>query len=182
VQILARQDNPTGLLNTSTSDGYLFDLNNLGAFVATEIDLKIGRPIDIVIDLPGMRLPAEVPALVARRADRIQRYDRIVPEGLGLRFIAESKEDEERIRRIVTMVLTLDLLKYGYENRRTVRFWRDVFAHNPISSSDWLTDIDSRADHLTNAHIVVPDSVGKDLFEAYSRDQVGLSSSTKLPE
>jgi hypothetical protein len=181
VHILAPRDHPTGLLNTSTREGYLFDLNNLGAFVATEIDMQIGRAIDIVIDLPGMRLPAQVPALVARRADRIQRYDRIIPEGLGLRFIAESNEDRERIHRIVMMILTLDLLKYGYENRRTIRFWRDVFANNPISSFDWQSDMDAQSDHLTNAQIVVPDSVGRDLFEAYSRDQVGLSS-TKLPE
>jgi hypothetical protein len=182
VHILASRDHPTGLLNTYTRDGYLLDLNNLGAFVATELDLNTGRPINIVIDLPGMRMPALLPAIVARRADRIQCHDRIIPEGLGLRFIAESNEDQERIRRIVMMILTLDLLKYGYENRRTIRFWRDVFADNPIGNNDWETHIDARADHLTNTQIVVPDSVGRDLFEAYSRDQVGLSSSTKLPE
>jgi hypothetical protein len=137
VRIHAPRERYTGLVNFSITDGRLFDLNNLGAFVSTELSLEKGAAVDVEIALPGMRVPELVHALVARQAERFQRGDRTTPQGLGLRFLADNLREQERIRRIVMMTLTLDLLKYGYETRKTVRFWRDVLTSGQLPSSDW---------------------------------------------
>jgi hypothetical protein len=125
------------LVNFSVTDARLFDLNNLGAFVSTDLALEKGTTVDIEIALPGIKVPELVHAHVVRQAERFRRGDIVTPQGLGLRFLADNLREEERIRRIVMMTLTLDLLKYGYETRKTIRFWRDVLTNGQLQSSDW---------------------------------------------
>jgi len=137
VRIHKPSDHDAALINFSTRDAQLFDINNLGAFVSTDLALQKGASVDIEIELPGMQVPTLVHAQVARQAQRLQRGDRVTPRGLGLRFLAESFEEQERIRRIVMTTLILDLMKYGYEHHKTIHFWRDVFTRSQLPTSDW---------------------------------------------
>jgi hypothetical protein len=58
-------------------------------------------------------------AEVARHAQRTRNNESIVPAGLGVCFLADSKDESERIRELVKTTLTLDLLDFGYDSRRT---------------------------------------------------------------
>jgi hypothetical protein len=82
-------------------------------------------------------MPELIHALVVRQADRYRRGEIVTTRGLGLRFLADNLREQERIRRIVMMTLTLDLLKYGYETRKTIRFWRDVLTSSQLTGADW---------------------------------------------
>ena len=44
-----------------------------------------------------------------------------MPTGLGLRFVAETEEESRRVFRIVTSLVTLDLLSYGYEHQKIIQ-------------------------------------------------------------
>jgi hypothetical protein len=132
----AREPN-AGLADSKEVDGRLFDLNSLGAFVATDLVIDPGSKLDLAIDIQGIERPNLLRAEVARTADKVQYSGRISPAGLGLRFLAETQEELERIQRFVLETIMLDLLKYGYETRRTVDFWEDVISKSMSNKVEW---------------------------------------------
>ena len=100
--------------------GTLVDLNNAGAFVATDLVLEKGESLHIELDVPGSEsMPLQ--AVVARRSGEIKGKKRIIPPGLGLVFVDNSPEERQLIQKVVMSVLTLDLLSFGYDQQTRQR-------------------------------------------------------------
>ncbi len=137
VRLLAAGRRHTQWQNLSLDDGYLFDLNNNGAFVATELVLQKGSRIEIEIATPGMLFPVPLQAVVARYSQQSKWNDLVMPAGLGLQFVPHTIEEQRRISEIVMAALTLDLLDYGYENKRTHDFWTCILARIQIPEWEW---------------------------------------------
>jgi hypothetical protein len=77
-------------------DGQLVDLNNAGAFVATDLVLQKGEKIHL-----------------ARCSGEIKGHHKVIPAGLGLVFVGQDQSEKELIQKIVMMTLAVDLLGYG---------------------------------------------------------------------
>jgi hypothetical protein len=125
VRILTPAGDREKWADLSLADGYLYDLNLYGAFIATDLDLARGSPIELGLVIPGSSQPT-LHALVARRAGRTRGGRGVVPAGLGVSFVARTNDERERIHLLVTAIVTLDLLDYGYEKRRNLTFWNSV--------------------------------------------------------
>jgi hypothetical protein len=74
---------------------------------------------------------------VARYSQQQKWNDLVMPAGLGLQFVPQTIEEQRRITEIVLTTLTLDLLDYGYENKRTHDFWTCVLSRIQIPESEW---------------------------------------------
>jgi hypothetical protein len=103
-----------GVHTFSVAERYLYDINNSGAFVATDLTLDRGCPIQVEIVTPGNTVLKPVSATVAHCA----RDRENVPGGMGIRFLAETIEEHDRISDIVMSTLALDLLDFGYRKRK----------------------------------------------------------------
>ena len=95
--------------------GLVVDLNNAGAFVATDMVLEIGESLSIELDIPGVETPTPLQAIVARRSGEIRGRTRIIPAGLGVVFVGNTPEERQLIQKVVMSTLTLDLLSFGCE-------------------------------------------------------------------
>jgi hypothetical protein len=95
------------------ADGTLEDINNAGAFVVTELDLKKGDRVQLEIEIPGEGDTKILSATVARRRAEVRRHQEILPPGLGLKFMAQTQEDLDYIQQVVVRLLALDLLGRG---------------------------------------------------------------------
>jgi hypothetical protein len=137
VHIFNPREPEAGSVSPQEVDGKLFDVNSLGAFVATDLVIDPGSKLDLAIDIQGIERPNLVRAVVARTAEKVRHPGKISPAGLGLRFLAETQEELERIQRFVLETIMLDLLKYGYETRRTVDFWEDVISKSMSNNVEW---------------------------------------------
>jgi hypothetical protein len=94
----------------------LVDLNNAGAFVATDLVLEKGEGLHIELDIPGSEtMPLQ--AVVARRSGEIKGKKKIIPAGLGLVFVDNTPEERKLIQKVVMSTLTLDLLNFGYDQQ-----------------------------------------------------------------
>ncbi len=100
------------------NEGYLEDINNVGAFVATTLDLKKGTRVHLELEIPGQPQPSTLPAVVARR--RAERHDsqNTRPAGLGIMFITETEKDSRLVKQVVTTALAIDLLGQDKSKRR----------------------------------------------------------------
>ena len=94
--------------------GYLFDLNNAGAFVATDLVLEKGEKVHLELELPGIEEPQPLLAIVARCSPEITGRRTTIPAGLGVVFVAKSQKERQLIQKVVMTTLALDLLGYGY--------------------------------------------------------------------
>lgn len=119
VRIIAPSKKQNGIAGVKVAEGYLRDLNNYGAFVATDLVLARGSQILLELEVPGSSRPKPMRAEVARHAQRTRNNESVVPAGIGVCFLADSKDESERIRELVKTTLTLDLLDFGYDSRRT---------------------------------------------------------------
>jgi len=95
------------------SEGLLVDLNNAGAFVATDLVLEKGEKVHLELDIPGDSQTQPLQAMVARHSGEIQGHHRVIPAGLGLVFVGQDQAEKELIQRVVMMTLAIDLLGYG---------------------------------------------------------------------
>lgn len=130
VRIIAPSQKQNGRAGVKIAEGHLHDLNNYGALVATDLVLEKGFEILLELQVPGSPRPNPIRAVVARRADRIRNSEGVMPAGLGLCFLADSKDERERIRELVKTTLTLDLLDFGYESRKKDDIAVPVFPSN----------------------------------------------------
>lgn len=99
------------LLTTHVAaQGLLEDINNFGAFVTTTLELNTGTPVRLEIDIPGEPSRTALPAVVARRRSEVCHPRSILPPGLGLKFVAHTKEELELIHRTVNKTLAFSVL------------------------------------------------------------------------
>jgi hypothetical protein len=97
--------------------GTVFDLNNGGAFIATELVLEKGEELNIEFDVPGTdSMPLQ--AVVARQSEEIKGKNKTVPAGLGIVFMSDTPEEREHIQKVVMSALTLDLLNFSYDQQQ----------------------------------------------------------------
>lgn len=100
-------------------EGYLVDLNNAGAFVATPLQLENGTRLAVELLIPGIDEPRPLQAVVARCAPEFRGSSKVIPAGLGVAFVGTSAEERQLIQQMVTETLAIDLLGYGIEPRPT---------------------------------------------------------------
>jgi hypothetical protein len=94
-------------------EGHLEDINNFGAFVTTNLDLMSGTRIDLEIDIPGESQAKLLPAVIVRRRAEVHYPDKSLPGGLGMKFVANTREELDYIRQTVITTLSLDLLGHA---------------------------------------------------------------------
>jgi Tfp pilus assembly protein PilZ len=98
--------------------GTLIDLNNMGAFVATDLVLDKGDKVHLELEIPGVDSPTPLLAVVARCSCEIRSKKKNIPAGLGLVFIGNTPEERQLIQQVVMSTLTLDLLSFGCKIQR----------------------------------------------------------------
>jgi hypothetical protein len=94
-------------------EGQLEDINNFGAFVTTNLDLKSGTRINLVIEIPGEPQASTLPAVIVRRRAEVHFPDKSLPGGVGMKFVANTQEELDYIRQTVITTLSVDLLGHG---------------------------------------------------------------------
>jgi hypothetical protein len=95
------------------AEGTLEDINNAGAFVVTDLELKKGDRVQLEIAIPGEGDTKILPATVARRRAEVRRHKEVLPPGLGVKFVAQTQEDLDYIQQVVMRLLACDLLGQG---------------------------------------------------------------------
>jgi Tfp pilus assembly protein PilZ len=98
--------------------GFLVDLNNVGAFVATNLVLEKGEKVHVELEIPGIEEPTPLQAIVARCSGAIQGRNKTIPAGLGLVFVGNTQEERQLIQQVVMSTLMLDLLSFGCKHQR----------------------------------------------------------------
>ena len=84
--------------------GYVVDLNNAGAFIATDVQLERNTPIEVRLDVPGVEsLP--IKAVVARRSEKIEGKRTEIPAGVGLVFLTDNLIERTFIQKAVLEAL-----------------------------------------------------------------------------
>jgi hypothetical protein len=101
--------------------GTIIDLNNAGAFVATELVLEKGDRLQLELDIPGVDESRPLQAVVARCSEEIKGKKKTIPAGLGLVFVGNTPEERQLIQQVVMSTLALDLLGFGYDNQMKCR-------------------------------------------------------------
>lgn len=101
--------------------GTLIDLNNAGAFVATDLVMEKGEHLHIELDIPGVVESRPLQAAVVRRTEEVRGRERTIPAGLGLVFLGTTPEERQLIQQVVMSTLTLDLLSFGYDHHKHLR-------------------------------------------------------------
>ncbi len=94
------------LAQDQREEGYLVDVNNIGAFVATNLVVECGTHISIEILVPDFYGIRPLPAMVTRCRGGTQEMGKHNLGGLGLVFINSSIEEREFVQRIVMSILT----------------------------------------------------------------------------
>ena len=98
----------------------VIDLNNAGAFVATELDVDENTALQIELCIPGEEKSLPLKALVARRTTRIEGNRSVIPAGLGLVFMAENVMERAFIQKAVLEALrgSLEMTRTNLEEQR----------------------------------------------------------------
>ena len=91
--------------NGAETTGQVVDLNNAGAFVATELKLDRNTPIEVELRIPGDDETLPLKALVVRRTEAVEGNNQLIPAGLGLVFMTENIMERAFIQRAVLEVL-----------------------------------------------------------------------------
>ncbi len=91
--------------------GYVVDLNNIGAFIATELVLEKGTPLRVELCVPDVDEPLLINAEVARRTERIEGESGAIPAGLGVMFITDNDKEVRFIQNAVIVALERALEK-----------------------------------------------------------------------
>ncbi len=92
------------------NEGTLEDINNAGAFVVTDADLKKGDRVQLEIEIPGEGETKILAATIAHRRAEIRRQEEVLPQGLGVSFVAPTQEDLDYIQQVVVRLMACDLL------------------------------------------------------------------------
>lgn len=137
VRLLAPRKHHEQWGNSALAEGILYDLNQRGAFILTDLVLPKGSPIAVEFATPGVVCPAPLQAVVARRASVYQGKERIVPAGLGVQFVIDTSAAYKRLFKIVMSTLILDLMDYAYQRHRSRDFWTGVLSSSRIATWEW---------------------------------------------
>lgn len=98
-------------VNDSETKGDVVDLNNIGAFIATELVLDKGTSLRVELCVPDIDEPPLINAVVARQTERIESESGVIPAGLGLIFITDNEKEETFIQNAVIVALECALEK-----------------------------------------------------------------------
>jgi hypothetical protein len=93
--------------------GRVVDLNNAGAFVATELVIEKDTKLEVQLCLPGTEKSLPIQAVVARRTEAVEGRDHTFPAGLGLVFLTKNVMERAFIQMAV-----LEALKMSLESTR----------------------------------------------------------------
>ena len=85
--------------------GKVIDLNNAGAFIATDLTLDKNTSVEIELQIPGEERSLPLRALVARRTEQIDGKNRVIPAGLGLVFMTDNVMERAFIQKAVLAAL-----------------------------------------------------------------------------
>lgn len=89
--------------------GRVLDLNNAGAFVATELVLPKNTRLEVELHLPGEEKSLPLRAVVARHSEAIEGRNRTVPAGLGIVFLTTNVMERSFIQKAVLEALRASL-------------------------------------------------------------------------
>jgi hypothetical protein len=89
--------------------GRVLDLNNAGAFVATELVLPKNTKLEVELHLPGVEKGLPLQAVVARHTEAVEGRNRTVPAGLGIVFLTTNVMERSFIQRAVLEALRSSL-------------------------------------------------------------------------
>jgi hypothetical protein len=89
--------------------GRVLDLNNAGAFVATELVLPKNTRLEVELRLPGIEKSLPLQAIVARRTEAVEGRNRTVPAGLGIVFLTTNVMERSFIQLAVLEALRSSL-------------------------------------------------------------------------
>lgn len=89
--------------------GRVVDLNNAGAFVATDLVLEKGTKIQVELRIAGAEKSLPLEALVARRIEAIQGREHTIPAGLGLVFLTTNVMERAFVQMAVLEALRTSL-------------------------------------------------------------------------
>lgn len=89
--------------------GRVLDLNNAGAFIATDVDVERNTRLEVELRLPGLDTPFPLKAIVARRTETVEGRNTTIPAGLGLVFMTDNVMERAFIQRAVLQVLKTSL-------------------------------------------------------------------------
>jgi hypothetical protein len=93
--------------------GRVLDLNNAGAFVATELPLEKDTRLEVQLYLPGTDKSLPIRAVVARRSEAVEGRSGTFPAGLGLVFLTTNV-----LERAFIQMAVLEALKMSLESTR----------------------------------------------------------------
>ena len=85
--------------------GQVIDLNNAGAFIATNLALEKNTAVEIELELPGEEKSLPLKAVVARRTEEVEGSHRSIPAGLGLVFLTSNIMERSFIQKAVLEAL-----------------------------------------------------------------------------
>jgi hypothetical protein len=94
--------------------GRVLDLNNAGAFVATELVLPKNTRLEVELQLQGVEKSLPLQAIVARHSEAVEGRNRTVPAGLGIVFLTTNVMERSFIQLAV-----LEALRSSLESTRS---------------------------------------------------------------
>ncbi len=93
------------VVDGAQTQGQIIDLNNAGAFMATDLVLDRNTPVEIELQIPGEERSLPLKAVVARRTEEVAGKTRVIPAGLGLVFMTENVMERAFIQKAVLEAL-----------------------------------------------------------------------------
>jgi len=89
--------------------GRVIDLNNAGAFVATDLILAKGTRIEVELRLGGSEKSLPLQAIVARQIEAVVGREHSIPAGLGLVFLTANVMERSFVQMAVLAALKTSL-------------------------------------------------------------------------
>ena len=82
-------------------DGYVTNLSETGAFLATEELADVGEPVGVILSMPWALGEVSVEAEVVWRTDDAGRSAGRLPTGMGIVFKSVSGEGKKKLREYI---------------------------------------------------------------------------------
>jgi uncharacterized protein (TIGR02266 family) len=82
-------------------DGYVTNLSETGAFLATEELAEVGEPVGLILDMPWMLGEVTAEAEVVWQTDAAGKGADRLPTGMGLLFVNVSADGKRKIRQYI---------------------------------------------------------------------------------
>ena len=82
-------------------EGYVTNLSETGAFLATEERTEVGESFGLILDMPWTLGEVTAEAEVVWRTDQPGRWAERLPTGLGLMFLDVSDEGKKKLRTYI---------------------------------------------------------------------------------